>query len=795
MAQRRLPRRSGRRRLRAYSRGVDSRGLNWRELLGALQGSDRRSRGYAQDLLGVALLGLFTPLTVVALAGWSSGVVLDAWARLLRTWLGWGALVVPLAGAGAGVLLLASGLGRTVRLSGWRVLAIEAAAFSGLALLAVAAGESLPRAEAGQGGGLIGWGIAYVLGRALGPTVRTLALSIAFLGLLAVAIGWRDTYARSIQVAEWLDRYVIAALRAGLRRGRPLPRALRVDDSPASSQAAVHGTASAPVAPAVAQRSDGRTASRTAGVRFRPQASRDQASSKPRKRDQRLPPLDLLEAEDAFHIDEREINERAAIIERTLAEFGVPARVIDFKTGPAVTQFAVEPGFVEKPAPDGSIRKHKVRVSQISALGQDLSLALSAAPVRIEAPVPGHSYVGVEVPNRRTSVVHLRPVVESDAFRHIASPLAIALGRDVSGAPVASDLSNMPHLLIAGTTGSGKSVCIAALTTCLVMNNTPDELRLVMIDPKMVELVRFNGLPHLFGSVEVELQRILGVLRWCTREMDRRYKLFERVGARNLEAYRQRTAKRKEAESLPRIVIIVDELADLMMMAPDETERTLIRLAQMARATGMHLVVATQRPSTDIVTGLIKANFPARMSFAVASSIDSRVILDTAGAEALLGRGDLLFLAPESGAPMRLQGCFVSDREIDRLVEHWRQPAEPHQAKAAAEPVISPIRVAPPPWEEMLAREAVVADKDDQIEQAIAVVKKYGTASASLLQRKLKLGYPRAARLMDELHAMGVIGRPQAGGKRREVLIEEDDDPIGERAAGDVPEDEEDDAA
>jgi DNA segregation ATPase FtsK/SpoIIIE, S-DNA-T family len=369
----------------------------------------------------------------------------------------------------------------------------------------------------------------------------------------------------------------------------------------------------------------------------------------------------------------------------------------------------------------------------------------------------------------------------------------------------------MPHMLIAGTTGSGKSVCIASLVTCLIANNTPDDLRLVLIDPKMVELVRFNGLPHLYGKVETDLDRITGVLRWVTREMDRRYKLFETVSARNLDNYNTKTTKKANAERLPRLVVMIDELADLMMRAPDETERTLVRLAQMARATGIHLVVATQRPSTDIVTGLIKANFPARVSFAVTSLIDSRVILDTAGAESLLGRGDMLFLNPEAGSPVRLQGCYVSDREIDRIVSFWREQA----AEAAEELQLDEAEAVPAkggaisaeavgeeqaPWEVMLAREAVVEDKDHQIEQAIAIVKKFGNASASLLQRKMRIGYPRAARLMDELREMGIIGREQTGGKTREVFVRGDDDPIGDQAArllggeADADEDDQDEA-
>lgn len=306
---------------------------------------------------------------------------------------------------------------------------------------------------------------------------------------------------------------------------------------------------------------------------------------------------------------------------------------------------------------------------------------------------------------------------------------------------------------------------------------------MVMIDPKMVELVRFNGLPHLYGKVEVELERIIGTLRWATREMDRRYKLLEKVQARDLANYNQKV--KRSGERLPRIVILIDELADLMMMAPDETEKTLVRLAQMARATGIHLVVATQRPSTDIVTGLIKANFPARVSFAVASGIDSRVILDTPGAESLLGRGDMLFLSPEAPGPTRLQGCFVGDREVERVVTFWKEQMldeELEEAEEVEEEDKAEPAKAAAPWDDMLAREAVVENKDSQIEEAIGIVKRYGTASASLLQRKMRIGYPRAARLMDELKEMGIVGREQSGGRTREVLITKDDDPIGRRA-------------
>ncbi len=331
----------------------------------------------------------------------------------------------------------------------------------------------------------------------------------------------------------------------------------------------------------------------------------------------------------------------------------------------------------------------KVRVSQISALQRDLALALSAERLRIEAPVPGRSYVGIEVPNQLNAVVRLRPLLECTEFYKLSSPLAVALGKDVSGQPLVADLARMPHLLIAGTTGSGKSVCIAAIVTCLVMNNPPADLRMALLDPKMVELVRFNGLPHMFGRVETDVDRMLGVLRWALMEMDHRYRLLEDARSRDIITYNRKMEKRGQPK-LPRIVVIIDELADLMMTAPDQTEHSLIRLAQMARATGIHLVVATQRPSTDVVTGLIKANFPARMSFSVASSIDSRVILDSGGAETLLGKGDMLFLNPEAGTPLRAQGVLVSDSEIEAVLAFWKQKTAGVPADEAA------------PWEELI---------------------------------------------------------------------------------------------
>ena len=497
--------------------------------------------------------------------------------------------------------------------------------------------------------------------------------------------------------------------------------------------------------------------------RFKVSESSSQPDRRPNTRHPDLPEMEILEKGETQRVTAREVNRAAGIIEKTLNEFGLPAKVVDYRSGPSVTQFAVEPGYIEHTSPGGAVSRNKVRVSQISSLANDLALALSASAIRIEAPVPGKAYVGIEVPNQKAALVAIRPILESSIYQNERSRLAIALGRDVAGAPVVADLASMPHLLIAGTTGSGKSVCITSIATSLAMNNSPEELQFVMIDPKRVELLRFNGLPHLMGKVETDLTRIGGVLRWCTVEMDRRFKLLEQESTKDIIAYNRKVARRKKSSTLPRLVVMIDELSDLMMLAPDQTEGALVRLAQMARATGIHLVVATQRPSTDVVTGLIKANFPARIAFAVASSVDSRVILDISGAESLLGRGDMLYLAPDAAGPVRLQGAFTSDKELEKVIRTWRERGH------------SPGPVSP--WEDYLVRQEATSKQDVELESAMELVRSTGKASASLLQRRLRVGYPRAARLMDELEELGIVGRSQGGGRAREVLISKEQDP------------------
>ena len=479
-----------------------------------------------------------------------------------------------------------------------------------------------------------------------------------------------------------------------------------------------------------------------------------------------LPAIDqILDQSLEIAFDDDIDRHRARLIEETLVSFGAPVNVVEINRGPTITQFGVEPDFVETRS-----GRTRVRVGKIASLVDDLALALSARTIRVQAPVPGKGFVGIEVPNDEIANVALRDAIESEAFRKLKSPLRFALGQDVAGHAVAADLAAMPHLLIAGATGAGKSVSVNAIITCMLLHNTPDDLRMIMVDPKRVELTGYNGIPHLLAPVVVEMERVVGALQWILREMDSRYKKLAQLGTRNINEYNARVITQGE-KKLPRLVVIIDELADLMMMAADETERTITRLAQLARATGIHLLIATQRPSVDVVTGLIKANFPARIAFAVASGVDSRVILDQPGAERLLGRGDMLFQAPDAAAPLRLQGVFVSEEEINRLVNYWRgfnglvSPAPSSTGGAVdAVPYGIPLKQIPL-WEEMEAEE----DKDPLYDEALDLIRRQGRASISMLQRRLRIGYTRSARLIEMMQEKGVVGT-ESGPQGFEIL-------------------------
>jgi S-DNA-T family DNA segregation ATPase FtsK/SpoIIIE len=401
-----------------------------------------------------------------------------------------------------------------------------------------------------------------------------------------------------------------------------------------------------------------------------------------------------------------------------------------------------------------------VKVRRITELQNDLALALAAQSIRVEAPIPGMARVGLEIPNPEIATVGLREVIESPAFSKSKAKLPLPLGRDVNGRYVVGDLAKMPHLLIAGATGAGKSVCLNGIISTFLIRFRPDELRLLMIDPKMVELTMFNAVPHLQCPVVTEMDKVVGALRMVLKEMNRRYELFKHLGVRNIDGYRMRTVDEPDAEKLPYLVVIIDELADLMMTTPDDVETLLARLTQMARATGIHLIIATQRPSVNVLTGLIKANVPARIAFAVSSMIDSRVVLDMPGAERLLGKGDMLYLPPDAAKPVRVQGAFIDD-DVKSIVDHWH--------------AVSPIPQYAPEWMDLESSDPESAEveggEDDPLmAQALTIVRQQGSASASMLQRRLRIGYNRAARLIEQMEDDGVIG-PSDGIRGRTVLI------------------------
>lgn len=465
------------------------------------------------------------------------------------------------------------------------------------------------------------------------------------------------------------------------------------------------------------------------------------------------PPITLLENAGGGKADRGDLKKNAAVIERTLDSFGVAARVVEVNLGPAVTQYALEIALGTK-------------LSKITALANDLALALAAptGQIRIEAPIPGRSLVGIEIPNRSLEFVTLKQMLQSDTMRNSKSKLTVALGLDVSGAPVVANVAKMPHVLIAGTTGSGKSVLINSWICSLLYRATPEEVKLILVDPKRVELVGYNGIPHLLTPVIVDTDKILSALKWAMQEMDRRYKQFAEVGVRNIDSFNELSG----FQALPYIAIIIDELADLMAYAPVEVEDAICRLAQMARATGIHLVIATQRPSVDVITGLIKANVPSRIAFNVSSMIDSRVIIDTPGAEKLLGRGDMLYIPPEQAKPSRIQGTFVSESEVQKLVSYLKSKNAPVQYTEEVTNI--PVTA----WKK--GGPGGGADgKDDLFEEAVRTVCQYDRASASLLQRRLSIGYARAARILDQLEQAGIVG-PGEGSKPRDVLVRNADE-------------------
>lgn len=795
---------------------------------------------WGDEIAAIVLIifGIMSFLSLLQVSG--EATISTAWANALRSLFGYGSVIVSGGILGLGVVIFLPKLGLKIQFPTRRVLALEIAFLASLALLHLMTGDPEMRAiaRAGQGGGYIGFALSFLISRLFGSITAIIIYGIILIISLSVFLGLKQSHIKNTlqAVSTRLRSYGESATRKGdssledirarrtmipvpapvqpvevqqpgdvpsfrratstILRIRPdlenvppsqrtgaiakeaaaedlglsQPSLLTLDNLKANFNAigTVKGK-KGKEAYQLVERPDGRT------KRYFTIADMKEGK-RVGKRDAGLPSMDLLKDVELLVPNEQEINNNVVLIENTLLEFEIDVDIVDVKVGPTVTQYAVQP--FKEASDEGEITvTQRTRITKIASLAGDLALALSAKRLRLETPVPGHTYIGVEVPNHTPSVVALRSVYESKSMQDMLakskSPLFIPLGRDVSGAPVGVDLAQMPHLLIAGTTGSGKSVCIAAITTALVLNNMPDQVKLVLLDPKMVELSRFNNLPHLLGPVETDQERIIEVLRWCTREMDRRYKLLEEYAVRNIDTFNARLGRRQKEEYMPYIVILIDEIGDLMMAHPDETEKLVTRLAQKARAAGMHLVVATQRPSVDVITGLIKANFPSRISFAVASGVDSRVILDAVGAENLLGRGDMLYLSSDAAGPKRVQGCFVSDDEVRAVVAHWKKWGEEQIAAGKIDKADNQG-----PWAKGMTRREVLAETDPMLEQAIELVIAEGEASASLIQRRLGLGYPRAARMVDLMAELGIVGEAEAGGRNRKVLIKPGQDPF-----------------
>ncbi len=465
-----------------------------------------------------------------------------------------------------------------------------------------------------------------------------------------------------------------------------------------------------------------------------------------------LPSTTLLNLEDRANVKQNQdqIQGLGRKLEETLKSFGVDARVVNITTGPSITRFELTPGI-------------GVKVSKITNLADDIALNLAAVGVRIEAPIPGKSAIGIEIPNKETSVVSLRSLIESRDFREAKSKLAVAIGRDIPGAPMLSDLARMPHLLIAGATGSGKSVCINSILVSLLYRAKPDEIKMLMIDPKVVELSVYNGIPHLLAPVVTDPKKAANTLNWAVVEMNRRYSLFAKKNVRDLLAY-NKLAEREAFEKVPQMVIVIDELADLMMVAPNEVEDSIARLTAMARAAGMHLIIATQRPSVDVITGVIKANIPSRIAFMVSSQVDARTILDTSGAEKLLGKGDMLYAPQSSPKPIRGQGAFITEEEVERVVNFWKAQHDNQYDTKLQEEIVSAKPVG------QSQENSDVQDQDELFPDAVDIIVDAGYASVSILQRRLNVGYPRAGKLIDSMEAAGYIG-PFEGSKPRKLIL------------------------
>ena len=718
-----------------------------------------------RDEIGAIAVVAFALLSTVALAT-DQGAVLQWWRSALFALLGWAAWLVPLALAGIALELWFGFIRRET------ILPILGGVVVVFALLGLTRHYVRDDAAGGFVGGVLAKAAAGLFGDIGAP------IALGALLLVGVVIAANRTIA-DLWKPVWRQRPDIGGLKPGtLIPGGTATRFDRFEDDDAADDEPVRihipeekptrpstpqppkpslpggaQTLPGPGAPAgrgpseaAAMLSDSDRvpfAVSTAGLASAAVIAEGVLHADPPEKPWVLPAIDELDQGSAARSGKDELIRNKRVIEETLSHFGIAATIVDVFVGPVVTRYELKPAA-------------GVKLSRIEALSDDLALALAARTLRIEAPIPGKSVVGIEIPNLAIGLVSVRDVAESAEFKGSPSKLTVALGKDVAGGAIVTDLAKLPHLLIAGQTGSGKSVCIGAILTSLLLQSTPDEVRILIGDLKRVDFPGFNGVPHLVVPVMHDSPQILNALYWTTSEMDRRYRLFARANARNIASYNE---KHTGKDRVPYVVFIIDELADLMLQAPIQVEKQITRIAQLARATGIHLVLGTQRPSVDVITGLIKANVPARIAFATASAVDSRTIIDMTGAEKLLGRGDMLWLAPDAAKPVRAQGAFVSDAEIEQVIRHWRQQREADYDLSILEDK-ERARVREDGGDEI---------DDDRYEEAVAIVQRAGQASVSMLQRKMTIGFARAGRLIDIMEQNGVIGPSQGPGKMREV--------------------------
>jgi DNA segregation ATPase FtsK/SpoIIIE, S-DNA-T family len=705
----------------------------------------------AETKNGIAIVAMvaLTIIFVLSLFGWAG--TLGQWINTgLMYVFGWGRYVVPVVFLII-IYLLSKPQQYAFRLTNYIGLVFLVLSYSGLLhLIFVPLTQSMAAIKDGKGGGYIGIILSYPLDKAMGPWATGVLLFALFVISLLVLFDVslkRLSSSGSIfkRIAErWREFFY--RLRMNMEKTTtnevvppPEETPLEFGAKPIAGEAVTEAT---PPGQAQPQNSEAKQ------MAIFPQPA------KPKKRKIDIP-IDLLESSNAKPTS-GDIESNKEKIYRTLKNFGIEVEMGDTKVGPTVTQYTLKP-------------MEGVKLSQITTLNNDLALALAAHPIRIEAPIPGQSLVGIEVPNKAVAVVKLKEILMSEDFRKRKSNLTVALGKDVAGHAWVADLDPMPHLLVAGATGSGKSVCLNTILLSLLYQNSPDELKLILVDPKRVEMTVYNGIPHLLTPVVNDIDKTINALRWVVSEMDRRYELLSKTGHRNIQAY-----NRDNGNDMPYLVVAIDELADLMSVAANEVEAAIIRLAQMARAVGIHLILATQRPSVDIITGLIKANITTRIAFSVASAVDSRTILDTSGAEKLLGRGDMLLISPQLSKPKRIQGAFVTDEEIERVASFLKAKGQPEYQEEVTTKVID--RTLMGNFEDL--------GDDELVGQAKDLILKAGKASASLLQRRLRVGYARAARLLDILEEQGIIG-PGDGAKPREILVARQGVSLGNAPVGD----------